>query len=260
MSAWRPGVGIEQELIPDARQQAVLLGIAVGRAGGNIGRNPHVVAAGEIDFAVLSQGQAVPSMPRPSFEFLEQLDLVVGIIAIIILEPVDAERVVRAHVERPVGEEQTAAFQQVAVDRLHLGDGLSLGIQRHPEQPLVLPGDHHSPLRVKGQADPGAFPRRCRSDHLHGIPRQGRDGHGTGHAAALQGQLPLVVVVEVGFGELGDCRCSLEQQCRQDRRREPPPDERRFIHVFEPSFRSPQLRFVHSQSIYTQHFTTFYSR
>ena len=33
-----------------------------------------------------------------------------------------------------------------------------------------------------------------------------------------------------------------------------------FIHVFEPSFRSPHLRLVNSQSIYTQHFTTFYSR
>ena len=92
-------------------------------------------------------------------------------VAIRITQPVEALAVVGIRIKDTVRIQQPPAFQQRAFDLAH---GLVFGIE--PQQPLLLPGQRDTTLRIKGHRHPRILAGLRRADQLRLESRRQSEG------------------------------------------------------------------------------------
>src|SRR5881409_3019029 len=106
-------------LVPLSRQQSIFRVMAQWRRGRHpFRRQPNIVAMDAVDHPVGTQRELVASVSNATGGSPQQFNFVELIVAVSVAQAIEALGIVRVDVKRIVGEEESAAFQQVGVDRL----------------------------------------------------------------------------------------------------------------------------------------------
>ena len=149
-----PGVAIG---VPHARQEMILRPDLGGPAATELVGEVGVVASVEVDpLAIRADGHGVQSVLAPAAHGDELLDVVVLVIAVRILESVEAiflPVLVDHDVEAVEGMEQTVRLAHGHTQSFRLG---FLG-HIHPIEAAILIGSDEATLVINGEGDPGAL-------------------------------------------------------------------------------------------------------
>src|SRR5262245_60749573 len=173
-------------------------------------RQEHVISVDAVKHAVGPERELIATMTNVARRGSQQCHFIKLIVAIGIAQTIKPLGIVRVYVESVVREEQSAAFEQVGIDRLDANRSVCGHWQGQSQKAAIFSRDDNSPAWIKRYRHPRTLARLSGADEFHREARQRRDVRRRRSCVRAEGFLPLVVILLRAWL---DCRRQVLRAC-----------------------------------------------